>query len=417
MRQAQRTPWETELSDVSEEEKPVNKLERIYELQKLLKRPAEEGKLDGRGARYTLFSIGLAAFLSLAVLLLPRAEIHIEPNSELQVITLTVRASEDIPSYNLSGALPAEVIQIIVEGRESIQSGGAMQIPQAAAQGDVLFTNLTENAVSIPEGTVLSALDEEAPSFVTTEMGKLPSLAGSTVIIPVVANNPGEAGNLPADSLIVIDGDLGLLVAATNPEPTHGGSDRQGPAPTAHDYQDLRQQLITSLGDSALAEVQDSLSENDFIITNVPIIAAVEEEEFTPTEPQPANQLSLLLRIEFEVIVIHREDLVGMLGGILDRSLQDGYIAKTDTLIINHLTTPVFDEDGTASWQLSAQRSVQLEISKEEIIGLVKGKSISVAIQTLFDRLELSAKPEMSMFPKWWPNVPYVPLRIQVMGH
>lgn len=415
MRQAQRMPWQTELSDIDGEEESVNNLDRIYELREKLQQPRKESVLEKRGARYGIFGLGLAAFISLLVLLLPRAEIHIVPETTLQDITLTVRANEDIPSYNLSGALPAEVIQIVVEGRDTIQSSGAIQIPQEPAQGEVLFTNLTENAVSIPEGTLVSAFNEEAPTFVTIKKGKLPDAAGSSIIIEVVASNPGEAGNLPADSLIIIDGDLGLSVAATNPDPTSGGSERQGPAPTAEDYQELREQLIVSIGESALKEIQESLSEGDFMVTKVPIITTILEEEFTPPEPQPANQLSLLLRVEFEIIFIHREELDGMLGGILDRSIPDGYIVKPDSMIINHLNTPVIADGGTAIWEISAQRSIQLDISKEEVINLIKGKSKIAAIQALFNQIDLSREPDISMFPKWWPQIPFLPLRIRVI--
>ncbi len=415
VRQAHKSPWEIEAFNEPKTTEFNKRRERIRYLKEKIKRPLfVDSVLEKPSIRFTSFSLGIAAFLSVAALVLPRAEIRITPDNELQEITLTVMASEDITSYNLSGALPMQVIYIVVEGRESIQSSGTMQIPEQAAQGEVVFSNLTDKPIEIPRGTTILTLNEGAPNFVTTEFEELPGVPGASISVSVSAVDPGSGGNLPSGSLEVIDGVLGLDIRVTNPNPTSGGSERQGPAPTADDFQQLRAQLISSLGDNALAEVRSNLLANDFVVTDNPKINIVLEEKFSPAEPQPANELSLLLRVEYEIIVIRRVDLEGMLAAILDRNMPDGFTTSRESLIINHLTSPSFNEEGTASWELIAKRSITPIIYETDIIMLAQGKSKTTATKLLFDRFALAVEPEILLFPKWWPYIPIVPLRIGV---
>ncbi len=61
----------------------------------------------------------------------------------------------------------------------------------------------------------------------------------------------GSKGNLDADALVAIEGDLGASLAVTNPAPIGGGTDIRKPAPSDLDrrnvYQSLQREILDGL--------------------------------------------------------------------------------------------------------------------------------------------------------------------------
>jgi hypothetical protein len=99
---------------------------------------------------------------------------------------------------------------------------------------------------------------------------------------------------------------------------------------------------------------------------------------------------------------------------LLDASLPSGYFPLPDTLEIDYLTQPQLDRDQVAHWQITAQRNLQANLSKEKAVSLVLGLPPQQAIQRLADTLPLSVPPQIRIDPSWWPRLPFIPLRIHV---
>jgi hypothetical protein len=162
------------------------------------------------------FASSIAALLALAVFFLPGAAISLVPQIKVQEISLPVKAGEDITSVNLSGSLPARWTTILVEGRSTITSTGTIKVPVSPATGNVRFTNLTEGAVSVPIGTLISTLGTDPIWFTTVNEGKVPAGIGKTASIPIQAVQPGASGNLAAGKIRAISGPVGLKLSVTN---------------------------------------------------------------------------------------------------------------------------------------------------------------------------------------------------------
>ncbi|MBW8011584.1 MAG: hypothetical protein FVQ83_10150 [Chloroflexi bacterium] len=415
MRLAQRTPWETGIPEDKEEKRKPSK-SRLNELREKLIQPPPKQRLESPRARWTIFGIGVTAFLALSSVVLPRAEIHLQPQSDIQEINLEVEANPLIPSYNLSGALPALAVKVVVEGRDSLQTQDTIQIPYQTATGRITFTNLTDQPVSVPEGTVIRSVQDETPNFITTVSGELSGEVQETLNLPVEAMNPGVAGNLPRDSLLVIDGYLGLSVSVSNQEAISGGSDRTAPAPSSQDYIDLKSQLIESLSLNAIEEILSSSQPNDFVIPSIFSAGNVLIEEFTPAEPLPANELNLIMQVEFEILIVDWDDLQGMAAVILDGNLESGQIPQAETLEIEHLTTPVINANGIATWEIVIRRNITSEISTPQVLSLAMGSSLDSTSRDLEQAFDLESAPEIIIFPGWWPRLPVLPFRILVIN-
>lgn len=95
----------------------------------------------------------------------------------------------------------------------------------SGATGNVVFTNTTDEDITIPAGTILINALDDAFEYRTTADAVLPAGADSTVTVPVEAVDAslGRSTNIRANAVTVVAGDMAELVTATNPLPLSGG--------------------------------------------------------------------------------------------------------------------------------------------------------------------------------------------------
>jgi hypothetical protein len=370
---------------------------------------------DHPAVRFSLFSISVVAILALVLVFLPTARITLQPEVRLQSFALQVSAGNEYEVVNLAGELPTEVVTVVVEGRDSLTTTGSMMIPVEQAIGAVMLTNLTNEPVSVPSGLIVSTLDANPVRFITTQTGDVPAGAGWTITLSARAVAAGETGNLPAASLVAVEGDLGLQLAVTNRYPTHGGSSAPAPAPNAVDHQRLAERLTNTLQDTALADLQDSLPEGDLLLPTTMELANLVDETYIPADGLPGDQLDLTLRLEYKALVVTRSNLQSLLGPIMDGNLPSGFLAVPETLNLVHTAISSPNPNGIVHWTLSAKRNIRANISSSSVINLAIGQPVSTIASHLAARLSLEDTPSVKLYPSWWPRMPYLPFRIEVI--
>ena len=368
-------------------------------------------------ARLGFFTLGVLAVLALAAILLPGAQVELTPKTKTQTLTLEVRASPDQENINLSGIVPARALTAVVEGRDLIKASGVTQNPDRTASGEVVFTNLSDKPVTIPLGLVVRDLADSPVRFTTTQSGELEAGPGITTTLEVRAMTPGETGNLPAGALTAIEGSLGLSLAATNPLPTKGGSDRSLPLPTYQDRQRLYEKLEAALRQSAQAEFNGQLSPGDLLFTQTLTIAHVLEQSYTPAEGQPSGQLELSLRLEYQALSASKRDIDNLATTLLDANLPDGYLPLSDSLMVKQVSPVVMERPNLPRWQFSAQRTLYVVIPPLQAINLILGSPPAEAAGRLRSAWPLSTAPEIRLSPAWWPRLPILPFRISIDAH
>jgi hypothetical protein len=364
-------------------------------------------------ARLGLFSIGVLALLSIAAVLLPSAEVALTPETRLQEISLPVEASSSVDRVNLSGLIPIRTVSVVLEGRDSLAPTGEIQVPEHRSSGQVEFTNLTDREISVPAGTVVSTPGASI-RFTTDHAGQVPAGPGKTLSLPVTAMAPGSTANLPAGRIRGIEGPLGLSLVATNPSATRGGSDRASPAPTPLDRTRLSKLLLSTLRKSAESEIQNLLEPGDVLLSLMPTPSQILEQTYDPPDDQPANQLVLTLRVEFQAQIIFGEDLEELATAALDANLPPGYSPQAGSLEIEHRTLPTLEDDGSAHWELEAHRSIVAELMESQALAAAMGLSPTQAAQRLEQNLPLESPPRISLVPAWWPRMPFLPFRIHI---
>jgi hypothetical protein len=237
---------------------------------------------------------------------------------------------------------------------------------------------------------------------------------GQTLELPIIALQPGRQGNLPAGKIQAIEGPLGVDLTVTNPDPTTGGSDLSSPVPTSLDQNRLHDRLEAALKQSALAELQAKLNPGDLLLEDRSNQIKVLETTYDPPGFVPASLLTLRLRLEYQAPIVRGSDLDALATSILDANLPSGYSPVPGTLEINHLTAPKWVNASTARWQLRARRQIRAQVPDEQASQLAVGLSPAQAGQRLADALPLSKPPHITLFPSWWPRMPFLPFRISV---
>ena len=379
--------------------------------------PRSAAWMNHPAVRLLTFSLSLLAILSITALILPEARLSLVPKEKDQDIILPVSASNRFIEANISGDLPAYWTSIVVEGREAISTTGTVMVPEKAATGSVRFTNLTEQVITIPAGTVVSTLGPDVIRFATTQQGKVVAGAGQLVDISVVATNPGKAGNLPAGAVQAVESPLGLQLTVYNPYATRNGVDLPAPGPTQKDFDLLYQRLESTLAKTAWQELQENpashLAAGDYPITGTLQLANVVEKIYQPLLEQPGDELTLILRLEFQALVVARQTLQAYATPLMDAILPDGYLPVPGSQTIEPVTQPRFADD-VATWQIRVSRELQARINAEQVIASVVGTPSEQAPQKIAASLPVDGLPVVQLNPYWWPYLPFLPFRIQV---
>jgi len=218
---------------------------------------------------------------------------------------------------------------------------------------------------------------------------------------------------LPAGSLVAIEGQLGTSLSVTNPLPTINGTERLLPVPEDADRQELADRLKQSLQITALAEMEQDLAEGDMLIPASIRLVEVLDQDYQPAAGQPADELRLLLRVNYEAFSVAQQDINSLVEILLNSSLPEGFVPLDGSLKIENLGDPVFQGDA-AEWSLRASRQVQAVLPEPQAVQLALGLDPKSAEVRLAASLDLQDAPVIRLVPSWWPRLPYIPLRIKV---
>jgi hypothetical protein len=365
--------------------------------------------------RLVWFTLGVLGVLAIAAVLVPSAEIRVTPQTQWDRVEIPVVASLDADSVDLSGMIPAENFTLIVEGRGVKPTTGSIAIPDKNAEGKVIFTNLTEQEINIPAGTIVSTLGNESIRFTTLEIAQVSPLSESD-LVPVEAVLPGKKGNVLSNQIIAIEGPLGLDLTVTNPIGTSHGSDQTSPAPSEKDYQSLKDKVLAELHQTALNELAGRLDPNDLVLQADPKNYDIIEESYTPEEIQPADQLHLTLRVAFQAYVATEKDFRELGKSVLEANLPERFSPIPTTLTLEHKSKPSSDDGSVFSWDMQAKWQVGASFDIIDAITLVLWRKPDDAIKQLTRSLPITQNVTIILTPKWWPRLPILPFRVTVIN-
>lgn len=363
--------------------------------------------------RVSAFLLGVLAVLTLVALFIPRAQITLNPVSKVQSVELPVTASPSVEEVFITGSIPAREKRLIVDGTQTVIVTGEAVVPQSKAKGSVEFRNLTQQAVSVPAGTVVQSAD--GVHFVTIDAGEVEAGVGKALELPIEASEGGVAGNLDAETINAIEGRLGLSLAVTNPEPTTGGREVPSVQASDADRERAKELLMKSLEQQARQKFTEELAAGDLMFDKTMTVSQSLSEEYDPPAGAAGTKLTLTMQVEFSALFADASDLTRLALLALNASLPAGFSAASDVVTVKPVTTPSLSKDGSAKWTIRAERRIVQNIDTAQVTQMIQGFGAWNVEAKLKKNLPLASAPEIELTPSWWPWMPIVPFRISVM--
>jgi len=366
--------------------------------------------------RLSFFSLGVLAVLLLTILFVPSAVIHLNLIDKMQSIQIHVTASEYAKEVNLSGTVPSYKISITVEGNKQLPVTSQTKVPDKPATGLVRFTNLSEDMLLIPTGTIVTQLNNSSIRFETMQRGEILAGIGKTIDLPIHALTSGITGNLEANTIGSVLGDLGIKLTVTNLEATSGGTDRVTMMATEEDRRNLFDKLESQLRLQAIKETQDNLANGDISFDDSIYIEEILKEEYIPAKNQPGEQLSLHLKITYSIKYAEFSDLLKLATPALKSKIPEGFVAVNQIIKIESLEQPVTSTIGITTLDLRLTQGIQREIDPTYLARLVQGATVKEAYDTLIKKYGKDIKPVIEIKPTWWSRLPIAALRIAILN-
>ncbi len=358
-------------------------------------------------------ALGLVALVMGVVLALtlPRARVRLPVRAQVRTWQTRVLLAPEFERalFTLPG-LPVRPLQVDVEAWRLEPATGRARVPVTAASVPLLWTNLTDRPITLPEGLRVEDL-EGAMAFVLVEEGHLPPGPGTTVVLWAQAVRPGEEGNLPAHRLQRLPPAWSWRVTVTNPEPAQGGQDREVITWRPADVERGRRFLEQAMLRHARRALERLSPAQGLVLPETLQLETVLEERITPPEGTPAGWVLVYQRRRYQVWAIPQEPLRQLVAQGIQARTPAGATWWPDSLRIRVVLeepggSPPFRARLTARWW---------ELPDLPPDALARGMAARPVAWVLQAWAPWTAPrtPQVDLWPERWPWMPLA-FRIRV---
>lgn len=364
--------------------------------------------------KVTLLLVVVVALGVMAVAIIPRAEITLIPRSTQLIATINVIADPEAEAVDIITAhVPAAEVTTIVRELTTVPTTGKLGIPAARATGNVIFVNQLNTPFTVGRGTaVRTTASGQAVRFIVTDDVPVPPGIGAQAIGRVEAVELGAAGNVPANFINEVEGVAALAVRVSNPDPLTGGGVREVQAVNAADRDAAREQIKPKLRESALRQLQAELAPNEFLIPES-LGGNILEETFDHEVTEQADQLTLLMRVEYTVLKVASEDANALVFEAMQNQSPAGYELIPQGLSFQRGGAgPVEGSETLYQFVMQGVGYAAADLNVNQATGRIAGKSLAEARDLLKQALPLKRDPDINIYPDWFPWMPWLSFRI-----
>jgi hypothetical protein len=389
-----------------------------------------------------LFSL-VVVLLVVALLLLyllPTATVTISLRAQTFSQNVQLNATAD-PNAPLANKVAAQMLQHDFSASGQGTASGTTKVGNAKASGLVTFTNNGSAPVVIPTGTIVAT--PSGIQFATgaeVAVGAPPS--NTFPAVPVSAQQVGEIGNVPANSITVIPASSlnsiaqynhtsasSLNLAVTNAKPTSGGGAANVPAVTTRDLQALVRTLHEKLKQQVNAWLTEQLQPGDMRGALMPDVlnssAPLRQEQLSgaPSAGQPASSgtFSGTLSLHISVLVARAAALQAAASAQLNAAAAK---LRPPSMLAAHLPVTLSNSKGTpsadgTSLAISAKATGEIirQISLQDISNGLTGKGVGQVASDLKASMAQAGvqNVQVSVFPSFLNIMPLQAGRIQII--
>lgn len=401
------SPVKNQKFDLRHSNKRLTELIRVQQVN-------HRSRLENNWAKVAVFSLAILSSLMLMAVFILSAEIILPIRTHTLNIKATLFADPNIKSASITGGVPVDAVQVIVEGKSEIPCTGSVLVGENTAVGSVTVIKMDPMPLTIPEGTLFLTVGEPLVKFESTRAVNLIEGTGINVEVPIKAMESGVRGNVDEGSILAVEGELGTRIYVNNDEPTSGGTDMTSPSPAEVDYVNLRNKLIGELKQLAIKQLENDTQVEDVFPVRINFINVVSENS-SPDRNIPSDILSMTMTAEYEIWLVKKADLNSVASMIIQANVPEGYVpAKIDPQI-TLLTEPLSHQSsGTVRWDVECVQQYSSHWTRDEIAHWAAGKKITDVYGWLEDTFDLSESPQIKIDPFSLGFMPLIPFRIDV---
>jgi hypothetical protein len=394
-----------------------SKPERSTSLDEQPLRTAPQAPTPGRHAkllRVLSSTLAIAAILILIAVLLPSADIRISPATSTFEMETTILIDPSIKDPETDGIIPARRVSVTLMDGLRQTTSGHISVPLETAAGEVVFTNLTSDPITIPRGTGLRTSLMPDLRFELLSSIELPDDEGAQVAGSVECTMPGTVGNLPINAIDSIEGTLGLLISVTNPEPFSGGQNESRAAVAASDVEALEQVLTQQLYQQAASNFREGLESDEILLEESLRLVEIEGQTVIPQVGEPGASVAMDLEIEVSALIYREDDLEMAVSRALEASLPRNASLVPGTLRYRSEPDSITNDLDTFSLHIIAEQDTYPHVDRKSLQLGLRSLSLDKATSFLGERIELEGEPVITLSPTWIRRLPFLPMRISI---
>jgi hypothetical protein len=363
-----------------------------------------------------IFVLALLVVVFAAAAIVPSAQITLVPQSTRITADITVIADPEAEEVDLmTGHIPTREVTAVVREALTIPTTGKKGLPDTRATGRVVFINqLNTPPARISQGTMVrTSASGQAVRFILMSDVEVPAGIGAQAEGQVEAVEPGTRGNVDANLINEVEGMAALAVRVTNPEPVGGGGDREVRAVDAADHETAREQIRPLLREKALAQMQAELGPGEFIIPES-LSGNILDSTFDAQPSEQADQVTLVMRVEYTAQAAKSEDANSLAFAALKAQTPPDYQLIPQGMTFERGDAiPVSDAENLYQFPMRSTGFASASLDVNKAIQAITGKPLEAALESLQADLPLKKAPEITVFPKWFPALPWLIFRIQ----
>lgn len=311
-----------------------------------------------------------------AAIVLPEAHITVTPKTDPLNVDVPLTLSAKAPGVDAAAnVLPAKVIEVTRSGSRQVKATG-QSAGGEKARGDITVVNtlsknqplVTKTRFQSPDGRVFRAQS----SIVVP--------AGGQTTVAVIADDGGEAGNLPAGTKLTIPGlGGGDSVSGKVDTPLTGGTSSATSEISKSDVDRAKTELAEQVAREGLDEAHGKLAVGYKLDEHV-VAATVLSADTAPPVGTPASTFTITGRVRISYFTYQEDELKKMINEDLQKQLPAG------TELVDE-RTQAFTVTQTSADQIVGAMKISTfaaaGVSKDQVTETIKGKRSAEAATAL----------------------------------
>jgi hypothetical protein len=347
------------------------------------------------------FLAPLVIGVAIAVFLVPSVNVRILPVWEPLEETIEIKGEPTLGAVDAKrGVVPVRIAEVIVGRSDITKTTGVRVTMNARAEGWVSLFNRTNEAIVVPRGAIFSTLSGKR--FDSTEEIKLVG-NGGTAQVPVIAQEPGEGGNVERNEIARVDGELAQKIGVMNEDKIQGGGKREVPVVAASDRNTVKQLVLQQLEAEARPRLWKEgawRAGDELLAGSIKLVPL--RENYLQAEGDQSPSVALYLEARAIGVGVNANEVLALAERTWQPALKAGYTMPPNSIRLSRPQIKQIDpSNGSAVITVKASGAMMARVNRPKLEGDLRGKTALETVRYFRDNMPLAETPLVTFDPSW----------------